>query len=98
MSVGVLKVGYSTLANCVKDWASGRPCIVASFQGSTSGSTPGVFIQWTGMDHWTTGMDHWTTGMDYWNTGMDYWNMPVTSLKYQCQPYTCMHACTERLF
>ena len=43
----------------------------------------GVFIQWTGMDHWTTGMDHWTTGMDYWITGMDYWNMPVTSLKYQ---------------
>ena len=23
----------------------------------------GVFIQWTGMDHWTTGMEHWTTGM-----------------------------------
>ena len=44
------------------------------------------------MDHWTTGMDLWTTGMDYWNTGMDYCNMPVTNLKYQCQPYTCMHA------
>ena len=58
----------------------------------------GVFIRLTGMDHWTTGMDLWNTGMDYWNTGMDYGNMPVTSLKYHCQPYTCMHACTERLF
>ena len=27
----------------------------------------GVFIRWTGMDHWNTGMDYWTTGMDYWN-------------------------------
>ena len=34
----------------------------------------GVFIRWTGMDHWTTGMDYWNTGMDYWNTGMDYWS------------------------
>ena len=48
----------------------------------------GVFIQWTGMDHWTTGMDYWNTGMDYWNTGMDYWNMPITSLKYHTHSYT----------
>ena len=27
----------------------------------------GVFIRWTGMDHWTTGMDYWNTGMEYWN-------------------------------
>ena len=48
-------------------------------------------------------MDHWTAGMDYWTNGMDYWNMPITSLKYQRQSYTCMHACMhtakkERLF
>ena len=40
----------------------------------------GVFIRWTGMDHWNTGMEYWngilewTTGMDHWNTGMEYWN------------------------
>ena len=61
--------------------------------------TTGMDLWTTGMDYWTTGlMDYWTTGMDYWNIGMDYGNMPVTSLKYQCQPYTCMYACTERLF
>ena len=54
-------------------------------------------VHWTtGMDLWTTGMDYWTTGMDYWNIGMDYGNMPVTSLKYQCQPYTCMYVCMHR--
>ena len=43
-------------------------------QKGKSRTCTGVFIRWTGMDHWTTGMDYWNTGMDYWNTGMDYWN------------------------
>ena len=27
----------------------------------------GVFIRWTGMDHWTAGMDYWNGLLDYWN-------------------------------
>ena len=40
-------------------------------------------------------MDHWTTALE-WTTGALEWT--VTSLNFQCQPYTCMHASMERLF
>ena len=56
----------------------------------------GVFLRWTGMDHWTT-------GMDYWNTGMDYWNMPSCHKFEVSITIVHLHACArtaknERLF
>ena len=56
----------------------------------------GVWVQWTGVEHWTTRLDYWTglldwtTGLDYWTglpeltTGLDYW----TGLDYTCTPPT----------
>ena len=32
----------------------------------------GVWVQWTGVEHWTTRLDYWTGLLD-WTTGLDYW-------------------------
>ena len=42
----------------------------------------GVFIRWTGMDHWTTGIDYWNTGMEYWN-GLLEWLLISQDARYR---------------
>ena len=60
---------------------------------------PGVFIRWTGMDHWTAGMDYWNGLLDYWNGLLEHACHKFEVSLTIVHMHACMHtAKKERLF